>query len=294
MEGAGRGERLWDPRRDTRGNRGQPQQPQQFEGMALGMGNGWHPGQMYGDHRAGYVPMMPAAGAPAPMMDGATQGNDPDEMGRGMGQAMGMGTMGMGMEMGGAGQAPYQTHVDPALTYAADMRTQTAGWNMHGVNQAQHYRGMGYDNHTMGYGGAQGPYYGMGGMMQQAGMANAGASAVTPQAGVAQQLAFTPAAGSDGNTTMGMRSADAQGAGDGVNVPGTPPRTIADRTRQRVDSPQRGDASEAQPVWDDAWLRERTIGEALMEAQLDGADMGELMGVPEGETWPSGELLTSM
>ena len=130
--------------------------------------------------------------------------------------------------------------------------------------------------------------------MQQAGMANAGTMAATPQAGVAQQLAFTPAAGSDVNNTMGMRSAAAQGAGDGVNVPGTPPRTTADRTRQRVDLPQRGDKSEAQPVWDDAWLRELTIGEALVEAQLDGADMGELMGVPEGETWPSDELIASM
>ena len=46
--------------------------------------------------------------------------------------------------------------------------------------------------------------------------------------------------------------------------------------------------------WDDAWLRELTIGEALVEAQLDGADMGELMGVPEGETWPSDELIASM
>ena len=52
MEGAGRGGRLWDPQRDTRGNRGQPQQPQQFEGIAMGMGDSWHPGQMYGDHRA--------------------------------------------------------------------------------------------------------------------------------------------------------------------------------------------------------------------------------------------------
>ena len=91
MDGAGRGERLWDPRRDTRGNRGQPQPPQQFEEMALGMGNGWHPGQMHGGHRAGYMPMMPATGAPAPMMGGVAQGNDPNEMERGMGQAMGMG-----------------------------------------------------------------------------------------------------------------------------------------------------------------------------------------------------------
>ena len=213
-------------------------------------------------------------------------------MERGMGQTMGM--MGMGMQMGGAGHTPYQTHVDPALTYAANMRAQAAGWNMHGVQQAQQYQGMGYDNNARGYGGPQGMYYGMGSMMQQAGMANAGTMAATPQAGVAQQLAFTPAAGSDVNSTMGMGSADAQGAGDGVNVPGTPPRTTADRTRQRVDSPQRGDTSEAQPVWDDAWLRELTVGEALVEAQLDGADMGELMGVPEGETWPSDELIASM
>ena len=235
-----------------------------------------------------------AAGALAPMPGGVTQMHDLNEMERVMGQAMGMGPMGMRMQMGGAGQEPYQTHGDPALAYAADMRAQAAGWNMHGMNQTHHYRGMGYDSHTVGYGGVQRPYHGMGGMMQQAGITNAGAGAITPHADVAQRLAFTPAAGSVGNVAMGTRNADAQSAGEGGNVPGTPPRTSADRTRQRVDSPQRGDASEVQPAWDDAWLRELTIVEALVEAQLDGADMGELLGVPEGETWPSDELLASM
>ena len=162
MEGAGRGGRLWDPRRDTRGNRGQLQQPQQFGGMAMGVGDSWHPGQMYGDHRGGYAPMMQAAGALAPMPGGVAQMHDPNEMERVMGQAMGMGPMGMRMQMGGAGQEPYQTHGDPALAYAADTRAQAAGWNMHGMDQTHHYhRGMGYGSHTMGYGGVQRPYYGI-------------------------------------------------------------------------------------------------------------------------------------
>ena len=59
-------------------------------------------------------------------------------------------------------------------------------------------------------------------------------------------------------------------------------------------SPQRDAVSKAQPVWDDAWLRELTIEEALVEAQLDGADMGELLGVTEDETWPPEELVASM
>ena len=71
------------------------------------------------------MPMMPATGAPAPMMGGVAQGHDPNEM---------------GMQMGGAGHTPYQTHVDPALAYAANMRAQAAGWNMHGVQQAQQYQ----------------------------------------------------------------------------------------------------------------------------------------------------------
>jgi len=238
--------------------------------MAMGLQDDWHPGQLYGDQRAGYAPMMQTAGARAPMPGGEMQMRDPNERERMMGQAMGMGPMGMRMQMGGAGQEPYQAHGDPALAYAADMRAQAAGWNMHGMNQHHQYRGMGYDSHTMGYEGVQRPYHGVGGMMQQAGMANAGAGAITPHADVAQQLAFTPAAGSAGNVAMGMMSAEAQSAGEGRDVPGTPPRASVDRTRQRVESPQRGETGETHPVWDDAWLRELTIGEALVEAQLDG------------------------
>ena len=33
----------------------------------------------------------------------------------------------LGMGVGGAGQAPYQMHGDPALAYAAEMRAQTIG-----------------------------------------------------------------------------------------------------------------------------------------------------------------------
>ena len=77
-------------------------------------------------------------------------------------------------------------------------------------------------------------------------------------------------------------------------VPGTPPRAGVERTRPRVESPQRGEVGATHPVWDDTWLREVTIDEALVEAQLDGADMGELLEVPEGIPWPPDELLASM
>ena len=294
MEGAGNGGRLWDPRRDTRGNRGQPQQQQLYDGVAMGLQDGWHPGQLYGDQRAGYAMGMQPASAPAPMPGGEMQMHNQSERERMMGQAMGMGQMGMRMQMGGAGQAPYQQHVDPALEYAANMRAQAAGWDMQGMHQHHQYHGMGYGGHTMGYEGVQRPYQGVGGMMQQAGMARAGAGVTTPYEGVAQQLAFTPAAGVAENVAMGMGSAEAQSAGGGGEVPGTPPRAGADRTRPRVESPQRGETSVTHPVWDDTWLRELTIEEALVEAQLDGADVGELLEVPDGITWPPDELLASM
>ena len=73
MEGAGNGGRLWDPRRDTRGNRGQPQQQQLYDGVAMGLQDGWHPGQLYGDQRAGYAMGMQPASAPAPMPGGEMQ-----------------------------------------------------------------------------------------------------------------------------------------------------------------------------------------------------------------------------
>ena len=135
MEGAGNGGRLWDPRRDTRGNRGQPQQQQLYDGVAMGLQDGWHPGQLYGDQRAGYAMGMQPASAPAPMPGGEMQMHNQSERERMMGQAMGMGQMGMRMQMGGAGQAPYQQHVDPALEYAANMRAQAAGWDMQGMHQ---------------------------------------------------------------------------------------------------------------------------------------------------------------
>ena len=261
----------------------------------MGLQDGWHPGQLYGDQRAGYAQgMMPMAGAPAPMPGGDMRMHNQNGM---MGQAMGMGPSGMGMGMnmmGGAGQATYQTHVDPALTYAADMRAQAAGWNMQGMHQQHQNHGMGYGNHTMGYAGGQMPYYGVGGTMQPMGMAHAGAGVTTPHDNVAQQLAFTPAAGVTGNVAMGMGGAEAQNAGGGGGVPGTPPRADVERTRQRVESPQRGEEGATHPVWDDTWLREVTIHEALVEAQLDGADMGELLEVPEGIPWPPDELLASM
>ena len=58
----------------------------------------------------------------------------------------------MGMGMGGVGQETYQTHGDPALAYAEDMRAQAAGWTTQGMNQTHQYRGMGHANSTMEYG----------------------------------------------------------------------------------------------------------------------------------------------
>ena len=93
---------------------------------------------------------------------------------------------------------------------------------------------------------------------------------------MAQQLVFTPVAG-------------AAAATDGAEITNTTEGTIVGETRGREASPPRPSTPSARltvRAWESKWLRELTVEEGTIHAELDGDEIRMLMKIGEDEVYP--------